>query len=112
MTEEAEFGHNSGEEEMTTERAIEAALEEIERIEYEQAEIDKINEQAKQDKAPHRDEIAALRKKCRDDYSIEAKALSTILTKRRNERRMQERIAKLEGAAKDQMDLFIQMSGE
>lgn len=98
-----DFGSN----ELTLDRAVEAAIDEIEKIEAEQSKIDAIMEDAKSKCAPHRDSIAKLKKTCRDDFSIEAKALGTVLTKRRQERRMAERIAKLEGAAKDQMDLFM-----
>lgn len=76
----------------------------IEAIEKEQAEIDRINAEAMDDKAPHRDEIASLRKTIRDEHSIEAKALSAILTKRRQDRRMKERIAALEEPAKGQFE--------
>lgn len=76
----------------------------IEKIEKEQAEIDRINAEAMDEKASHRDEIAPLRKAIRDDHSIEAKALSAILTKRRQDRRMKERIAALEEPAKGQFE--------
>lgn len=81
-----------------------AAAKEIEAIEREQAEIDRINAEAMEEKAPHRDTIASLRKKIRDEYSIEAKALSAILTKRKQERRMKERIAALDEPAKGQFE--------
>lgn len=81
-----------------------AAAKDIEAIEKEQAEIDRINAEAMDEKAPHRDEIASLRKKIRDEYSIEAKALSAILTKRRQDRRMQARIDALEEPAKGQFE--------
>lgn len=76
----------------------------IEAIEKEQAEIDAINADAMDKKAPHRDEIASLRKKVRDDHSIEAKALSLILTKRRQLRRLEEREAALEETAAHQFE--------
>ena len=76
----------------------------IEKIEKEQAEVDRINAEAMDAKAPHRDEIASLRKTIRDEHSIEAKALSAILTKRRQDRRMKARIAALEEPAKGQFE--------
>lgn len=76
----------------------------IEKIEKEQAEIDRINAEAMDEKAPHRDEIAALKKTIRDEHSIEAKALATILTKRKQDRRMKARIEALEEPAKGQFD--------
>lgn len=97
-----EFGSN----EFTLERATELAGEEIEKIEAEQAKIDSVMEDAKTECAPNRDEIAKLRKKCRDDYGIEAKALGTILTKRRQDRRMADRISNLPDRAREQFDLF------
>lgn len=79
-----------------------AAAKEIEAIEKEQAEIDRINAEAMDEKAPHRDTISTLRKKIRDEYSIEAKALSVILKKRRDDRRMAARIKALEEPAHGQ----------
>lgn len=78
------------------------AAEIINEIEKEQAKIDAINEDAKAKKAPHADAMAALKKRAREDCGIEAKALSAVLTKRRQERRMEARIAALEGPAADQ----------
>ena len=78
------------------------AAEIINEIEEEQAKIDQINEDAKAKKAPHADAMAALKKRAREDCGIEAKALSTILTQRRQTRRMEARIAALEGPAADQ----------
>lgn len=107
----AGFGDNSGDSEtnheaVTLDRAVEAALPTIEEIENEQAKIDSIMEEAKAKCAPHRDTIAASKKHVRDEYSIEAKALGVILTKRRQERRMKARIEALEGTAADQYELF------
>lgn len=78
------------------------AAEIINEIEVEQAKIDEINEKAKAEKAPHSDAMAALKKRAREDCGIEAKALSAIITKRRQDRRMEARIAALEGPAADQ----------
>lgn len=100
----ADIGDNS----KALERAVESALEEIEKIEAEQAKIDAINDEAKAKKAPHSDTIAELKKTCRDDYSIEAKPLAIILAKRRQERRIAARIEALKDTAKDQMDMFLQ----
>ena len=52
-------------------------------VEAEQAKIDKHAEDYKAAAAPHRDEMASLKKQIRDDHGIEAKALSLILAKRR-----------------------------
>lgn len=90
--------------EMTIERAAAAAKELIDQIEEEQAKVDEIMEAAKAKAASHRDAIAALKKECRDDYNIEAKALGTIITKRRQDRRMKARIEALEGDARKQFD--------
>jgi ABC-type transporter Mla subunit MlaD len=90
--------------EMTVERAAEAAAEVIAEIEAEQAKVDEIMEAAKAKAASHRDSIAALKKQCRDEYNIEAKALGTVLAKRRQERRMTARIAALEPDAKKQFE--------
>jgi len=88
--------------ELTLERAAEGAVAIIADIEEEQAKIDEINEKAKAQKAPHQDSMAKLKKQIRDDYNIEAKALSTILAKRRQERRMKARIEALPKTAADQ----------
>jgi hypothetical protein len=95
--------------EMTLARAAKGAVEIIDTIEEAQAKIDAINEESKSKKAPHQDEIAKLKKQIRDDYNIEAKALSTIITKRRQERRMKARIEALEKTAAEQ---FKQMEME
>lgn len=102
---EGAFGadHNQTDE-MTLARACEAAVEEIEKIEVEQAKIDQINEKAKAKAASHRDSIKSLKKKIRDEYSIGAKPLGAILTKRKQERRMAERIESLEGTDADQFE--------
>lgn len=97
---EDEFGKN----EMTLERQAEGASGLIEKIEVEQARIDENNELAKAKNAPIRDNIAKIKQECRDDYGIEAKALQTILTKRRQERRMEDRIEALEDHAREQFD--------
>jgi len=98
-------GHNS-EEAVTLDRQVEAASEHIETIEAEQAKIDEIMDKAKKECASHRDTISEQKKKCRDDFSIEAKSLGTILTKRRQERRMAARIEALPEAAREQYDMF------
>ena len=104
----AEVGDNS----KALERAVESALDEIKKIEMEQAKIDAINDEAKTKKAPHSDTIAELKKKCRDDYAIEAKPLAIILAKRRQERRIKARVEALKDNARDQMDMFLQFEQE
>lgn len=101
-----EFGKepDHGTNELTLERAAELAAEKIAEIEEEQAKIDALAEEYKQKAAPHRDAMASLKKEIRDDYSIEAKPLSTILTKRRQERRMKARIEALEERAAEQFE--------
>lgn len=74
----------------------------INQIEAEQAEIDKINEDAKRAKAPHQDTIKAKIKIARDEHGIESKALSTLRAKRRQERRMKDRIGNLDQVASKQ----------
>jgi hypothetical protein len=74
----------------------------IARIEVEQAKIDKHAEDYKKKAAPHRDEMAKLRKEVRDDCGIEASALSITLAERRQKRRMDARKAALEDPAKSQ----------
>ena len=78
----------------------------IEQIEVEQAKIDDVNASAKETNAAQRDEMAKLKKQLRDDHGLEAKAIATILTKRRQERRMKDRIAGLPEKAKDQFEMF------
>lgn len=81
-----------------------AAAELIGKVEAEQAKIDEHAEEYKAKAAPHRDEMAALKKQIRDDHGIEAKALSTILAQRRQERRMKARIEALEEPAASQLE--------
>jgi len=69
---EGDFGHNSGDEAMTLERAVEAALPAIEEIENNQAKIDKIMAKAKEECGPHRDVIAENKKHVKSEYGIEA----------------------------------------
>lgn len=95
-------GHNSD----GVEVDAEAVGKLIDEIEAEQAKIDERNAKTKADNAPQRDAIAGIKKTIRDEHGIEAKALGTLLTKRRQERRMQERIEKLEEPARGQFDLF------
>jgi hypothetical protein len=84
----------------------EAVAKLIDEIEAEQAKIDKNNAETKELNAPHRDAIAGVKKKIREDHGMQAKALGTLLTKRRQERRMQERIANLDTPAREQFELF------
>lgn len=107
-----EFGHNSGDPEVTLERQIEGAMEIIEEIEAAQAKIDQLAEEYKSKAAPSRDEIASLKKRARDDFNIEAKPLALYIQMRRQERRIKEKRSKLEGPAKDQMDMFLDKYGE
>lgn len=110
----AGFGDNSGEtgdqetnhEAVTLDRAVESAMPSITEIEEQQAIIDDIMEKAKAKCASHRDTIQASKKHVRDEFNIESKALGTILTKRKQERRMAARIDALEGIAADQFELF------
>lgn len=81
-----------------------AAAKLIYAIEKQQAEIDRINAEAMDEKAPHRDKMKDLKQAVRDEHSIEAKALSLILAKRKAERRIKEREAALEEPAKGQFD--------
>lgn len=107
MKKAEEFGegeHPQGHNGMPLERQCEGAVELIEKIEEAQAEIDANNEEAKRKNKPHRDHIAKLKKECRDDFSIEASALQTYITQRRQNRRMDERIANLEELAREQYD--------
>lgn len=89
---------------MTLERACTGAVEIIEDIEREQAKIDAINEAAKTKRAPHADAISSLKKRCRDDFNIEASALAVMLAKRRQERRILARIAALKENPRAQVD--------
>lgn len=74
----------------------------VNQIEAEQSKIDDINEEAKRAKAPHQDTIAAKKKVIRDEHGIEAKALSALVAKRRQERRMKDRISNLDETASNQ----------
>jgi hypothetical protein len=76
----------------------------IEKIEKEQAAIDAISEQAKHDKAPHRDEITRLKNIIRDEHSIEASALRLKLKERRELRRLQAMKDALEEPAAGQFE--------
>ena len=99
------FGHNQTDD-MTLERACEAAKDEIEGIEIEQTKIDAIMERAKADCASHRDTIGSLKKKARDDYSIEAGALKYVLKRRRQKRRDDAERENLNEAATQQLEQF------
>lgn len=97
---DGEFGKN----EMTLARAAELAKEEIDNIEAEQAKIDALAEEYKTKAAPHRDQIASLKKDIKDEYGIETKTLATVITKRRQERRMLARIEALSETQREQFD--------
>lgn len=93
-----------GSNQMTLERACQAAAEVIAEIEREQAKIDEVMEDAKAKIAPQRDAIARLKKSCRDDYGIEAKPLAIHLADRRQQRRILVRINALQETGREQFE--------
>ncbi len=83
-----------------------SVLELVDEMEREQEKIDARNEKAKEENAPHRDSIAQLRKQARDEFNVEASALSLIVAKRRQERRISQREQNLKERAAEQYGLF------
>ncbi|MEM7300679.1 MAG: hypothetical protein AAF468_06310 [Pseudomonadota bacterium] len=76
----------------------------VEEIEEAQAAIDEISAKEKDRKAPFKDTIAQLKRQAKEEEGITVKALNLHLTKRRQERRITDRIQALDDVQRGDFD--------
>jgi site-specific recombinase len=99
------IGHNAE----TLARANEAAMENIAAIVANQRVIDRIMEKAREECAPYRDDTAALKKKCRQDYNIGTKPLGAKIRIEIAKMRLDQQVERMDEDDREQFNQLRQM---